>query len=62
MGAEQALNRWQPLSADFYVLRTLTPETERLHQDRTALNHTVAATSATLCNMLVLRVRVPSEE
>lgn len=39
MGAEQALNCWQPLSADFYVLRTLTRETERLHQDRTALNN-----------------------
>ena len=39
MGAEQALDRWQPLSADFYTLRTLTRETERLHQTKTVLNN-----------------------
>ena len=39
MGAEQALDRWQPLSADFYALRTLSRETERLHQGKTALNN-----------------------
>ena len=39
MGAEQALDGWQPLSADFYTLRTLTRETERLHQAKTVLNN-----------------------
>ena len=39
MGAEQALDGWQPLSADFYTLRTLTRETERLHQGKTVLNN-----------------------
>ncbi|MGB3777370.1 MAG: IS110 family transposase [Tunicatimonas sp.] len=39
MAAEQALDRWQPLSSDFYALRTLTRETERLHQGKTVLNN-----------------------
>ena len=43
MGAEQALDQWQPLSTDFYSLRTLTRETERLHQAKTALNNQLHA-------------------
>lgn len=39
MGAEQALDAWQPLSSDFYQLRTLTREIESVHHTRTALNN-----------------------
>jgi transposase len=39
MGAEQNLPRWQPLSKQFYQLRTLTRELESLHQTKTALNN-----------------------
>lgn len=39
MGAEQALGGWQPLSSDFYKLRTLTREMESIHQTKTVLNN-----------------------
>ncbi len=45
MGAEQNLPRWQPLSKQFYQLRTLTRELENLHQTKTALNNQLHALS-----------------
>lgn len=43
MCAEQALEKWQPLSSDFYKLRTLTREIEGIHQVSTALNNQLHA-------------------
>ncbi len=43
MCAEQALEKWQPLSSDFYKLRTLTREIEGIHQVKTALNNQLHA-------------------
>jgi transposase len=43
MGAEQALDKWQPLSIDFYHLRSLTRETEDLNNIKTTLNNQLHA-------------------
>lgn len=43
MAAEQALERWQPLSAELHQLRTLTRELESLHHMRTMLNNQLHA-------------------
>lgn len=45
MGAEQNLPLWQPLSKQFYQLRTLTRELENLHQSKNALNNQLHALS-----------------
>lgn len=47
MGAEQNLPLWQPLSKQFYQLRTLTRELESLHQTKTVLNNQLHALSYT---------------
>ena len=43
MGAEQNLPLWQPISKQFYQLRTLTRELESLHQSKTILNNQLQA-------------------
>jgi transposase len=45
MGAEQNLPLWQPLSKQFYQLRTLTRELESLNQTKTVLNNQLHALS-----------------
>jgi len=43
MCAEQSLEKWQPISSDFYKIRTLTREIEGIHQVKTALNNQLHA-------------------
>ena len=43
LAAEQSLEKWKPLSSDFYKLRALTREIESIHQMKTSLNNQVHA-------------------
>ena len=46
MGAEQALERWQPMGAFFYQLRSLTRHNQSLKEMRTALGNQLEAARA----------------
>ena len=60
MGAEQALPRWQPMSAFFFTLRTMTRQLESLQKTKTSLSNQLHATQHSIYEVGVVTRQLKS--
>ena len=60
MAAEQALPAWQPMSAFFFTLRTMTRQLERLQKSKTSLSNQLHATQHSIYEVGVVTRQLKS--
>ncbi|WP_115070945.1 IS110 family transposase [Synechococcus sp. UW179B] len=60
MAAEQALDQWQPMSAFFFTLRTMTRQLERLQKTKTSLSNQLHATQISIYQVGVVTRQLTS--